>query len=165
MSEFSAGILMFRRRDGAIEVLLAHPGGPFWRNKDRGAWMIVKGGPEPGESAEAAARREWREETGEPAEGPLIPLGEIRQRGGKRVEAFALEGDFDPALLTSNTFDLEWPPRSGRIATFPEIDAVRWFPLDAAAEMILDSQRPLLERLAEAVAGGGPEGRPHTPSR
>ncbi|MQT11586.1 NUDIX domain-containing protein [Segnochrobactrum spirostomi] len=161
MSDFSAGILMFRRQSGVIEVLLAHPGGPFWRSKDRGAWMIIKGGPEPGETAEAAARREWQEETGRPAEGPLAPLGEIRQRGGKRVEAFALEGAFDPAGLTSNTFELEWPPRSGRTATFPEIDAVRWFPLDEAAEMILVSQRPLLDRLAELLA----EARPHTPSR
>jgi predicted NUDIX family NTP pyrophosphohydrolase len=144
----SAGILMYRIRDGAIEVLLAHPGGPFWRRRDDGAWTIPKGEIGAGETPEAAARREFREEIGVEPIGELRPLGAIRQRAGKYVEAFALEGDFDVALLASNTFEIEWPPRSGRLATFPEVDRIGWFTLPIAREKILEAQRPLLDRLA-----------------
>lgn len=143
----SAGILMYRLRDGAAQVLLAHPGGPFWRHRDDGAWMLPKGELLPGEHAEAAARREFEEETGAPALGPLRPLGQLRQRGGKWVEAFALEGGFDPARLRSNLFELEWPPRSGQRASFPEIDQVAWFALAQARRKILASQAVLLDRL------------------
>ena len=150
----SAGILLYRRDADGVRVLLAHPGGPFWRGRDQGAWMIPKGGLAPGETAESAARREFEEELGSPAAGALAPLGTLRQRGGKRVEAFALEGDFDPAELRSNAFQCEWPPRSGTLASFPEIDAVRWFDLADARGHILPSQLPLLERLQEWLAGG-----------
>jgi predicted NUDIX family NTP pyrophosphohydrolase len=143
----SAGILLYRRDADGLRVLLAHPGGPFWRRRDRGAWTMPKGEMAPGESAQAAARREFAEETGQPPAGVLRPLGSLRQKGGKWIEAFALEGDFDPAALRSNSFDCEWPPRSGKLASFPEIDAVRWFDLTAARECILASQAPLLERL------------------
>jgi predicted NUDIX family NTP pyrophosphohydrolase len=144
----SAGILMYRIRDGAIEVLLAHPGGPFWRRRDDGAWTIPKGEIDANETPEAAARREFREEIGTEAVGELRPLGAIRQRAGKYVEAFALDGDFDVALLSSNTFEIEFPPRSGRFATFPEVDRAAWFALPVAREKILEAQRPLLDRLA-----------------
>ena len=147
----SAGILLYRRDADGPRVLLAHPGGPYWRTRDRGAWMLPKGEIVPGESAEAAARREFEEELGQPATGALQPLGALRQAGGKQVEAFALEGDFDPARLRSNTFQCEWPPRSGSLATFPEIDAVRWFDLGTARECILPSQALLLDRLQELI--------------
>jgi predicted NUDIX family NTP pyrophosphohydrolase len=147
MSLRSAGILMYRVRDGAIEVLLAHPGGPFWRRRDDGAWTIPTGEIGDGETPEAAARREFREEIGVDPAGTLRPLGAIRQRAGTDVEAFALEGDFDIALLSSNTFEIEWPPRSGRRATFPEVDRVGWFALPIARTKILEAQQPLLDRL------------------
>jgi len=147
MTPRSAGILMYRVRDGVLEVLLAHPGGPFWRRRDEGAWTIPKGEIGPGESAEAAARREFMEELGVEPKGALHPLGTIRQRGGKIVAAFALAGEFDESTLRSNTFELEWPPRSGRVATFPEVDRVAWFPLAIARTKILDGQRPLLDRI------------------
>ncbi|HVT33196.1 MAG TPA: NUDIX domain-containing protein [Rhodanobacteraceae bacterium] len=148
----SAGILMYRLRDGAIEVLLAHPGGPFWQRRDDGAWTIPKGEIGTDETPEAAARREFREETGVDPVGMLRPLGAIRQRAGKYVEAFALEGDFDVALLSSNAFEIEWPPRSGRMAAFPEIDRVAWFALPVARSKILEAQQPLLDRLAGLYA-------------
>lgn len=154
MPATSAGILLYQRDErspGAIRVLLAHPGGPFWRTRDDGAWTIPKGLANAGEPLEDAARREFEEELGMPATGALHPLGNIRQRGGKRVEAFAMEGDFDPASLRSNTFEQEWPPRSGRMATFPEVDRAEWFPLDIARRKILASQAPLLDRLAGHV--------------
>ena len=147
----SAGILLYRRRNGALEVLLAHPGGPFWARRDDGAWTIPKGLVDSGETDENAARREFNEELGAEATGPLIPLGSVRQRGGKEVEAFALEGDFDPAALRSNTFETEWPPRSGRKETFPEVDRAAWMDLATARQKILAAQRPLLDRL-EALA-------------
>jgi predicted NUDIX family NTP pyrophosphohydrolase len=148
----SAGLLVFRERDGALEILLAHMGGPFWARKDEGAWTIPKGELEPGEDPAAGARREYEEELGHPSPaGPLLELGEIRQRGGKRVVAFAVAGDFDPALLVPGTFELEWPPRSGRRQAFPEIDRVAWFDLATARAKIVKGQAELLDRLAAAT--------------
>ena len=123
------------------------PGGPYWRNRDRGAWQLAKGLIEPGESPEQAARREAEEELGIALSGPLAPLGSVRQKGGKLVEAFALGYDFDPATIAGNSFSLEWPPRSGRLQTFPEVEAARWFGLNEANDCILPSQAPFLERL------------------
>jgi predicted NUDIX family NTP pyrophosphohydrolase len=148
----SAGILLYRLRDDGWEVFLAHPGGPFWAAKDIGAWTLPKGEPLPGESDEAAARREFEEETGFAATGPLLPLGEIVQRRDKQVLGFALRGDCDPALLRSNTCEIEFPPRSGRRIEIPEIDRGAWFGPDEAATHILPAQRPFLERLSEALA-------------
>jgi predicted NUDIX family NTP pyrophosphohydrolase len=148
----SAGILLHRRRDGALEVLLAHPGGPFWARRDDGAWTIPKGLIDAGETAEVAARREFLEELGIAAIGTLVALGSVRQRGGKHVEAFALEGDFDVAALVSNSFEIEWPPRSGQMRTFPEVDRAAWMDLASARIKILDAQRPLLDRLEAALA-------------
>jgi predicted NUDIX family NTP pyrophosphohydrolase len=147
MVESSAGVVLYHLADGEIRVLLAHPGGPFWRRRDAGAWTIPKGLLQDGETAEAAARREFAEELGVEPKGALRPLGEIRQSGGKRVEAFALEGDFDVERLHSNDFALEWPPKSGRTALFPEVDRVAWFSLPVAREKILPGQAPLLDRL------------------
>ena len=145
MAQTSAGILLWRRRGGEREVLLAHFGGPQWRRRDEGAWAIPKGVVEPGEDSADCARREFEEELGARAEGELTPLGRIRQRGGKWVEAFAMEGDFDPEAIVSNLFTLEWPPRSGRSQTFPEVDRAAWFDLERARAMILPSQRPILD--------------------
>jgi predicted NUDIX family NTP pyrophosphohydrolase len=150
----SAGILMYRRAGSGLQVLLVHPGGPYWRNKNAGAWSIPKGEMDESEDADEAARREFSEETGVALSGPLEPLGEIRQRGGKRVVAFAFEGDFDVSTLKSNTFEIEWPPKGGRMQAFPEIDRAAWFDLPMAHERILKGQRPLLDRLAE-LAGRG----------
>jgi len=147
----SAGILPFRRHSGELEVLLAHPGGPFWRKRDEGAWSIVKGEYLEDEAPEAAARREFMEETGWSIEGELAPLGEIRQAGGKHVIAFALEADFDPLTLKSNTFEMIWPPRSGRRQSFPEIDRAAWFSLGEARARIIVGQQPFLQRLAEML--------------
>ncbi|HEV2817539.1 MAG TPA: NUDIX domain-containing protein [Allosphingosinicella sp.] len=148
MAQASAGILMWRRgAGGGIEVLLGHFGGPYWAKRDAGAWAIPKGLVEPGEEAEACARREFEEELGVRPEGPLVPLGRIRQQGGKWVEAFALEGDLDADAIISNVFTVEWPPKSGRLQAFPEIDRAAWFPLGAARAKILPGQRPLLDLL------------------
>jgi predicted NUDIX family NTP pyrophosphohydrolase len=145
----SAGLLVFRERDGALEVLLAHMGGPLWARRDEGAWTIPKGELEAGEDPAAGARREYEEELGHaPPARPLRELGEIRQRGGKRVVAFAVAGDFDPALLAPGTFELEWPPRSGRTQAFPEVDRVAWFDLETASAKIVRGQAELLDRLA-----------------
>ncbi|ADH91010.1 NUDIX hydrolase [Ancylobacter novellus DSM 506] len=144
----SAGILMYRLRDGDIEVLLVHPGGPFWSRKDAGAWSIPKGLPEPDEELEAAARREFEEELGRPAKGTLHPLGSIRQAGGKVVTAFALEGDLDPARIEGGGLvTLEWPRGSGRVLSYPEVDRAGWFALRQARVKLLASQCPLLDRL------------------
>ena len=148
----SAGILLWRRGADDIELLLAHFGGPYWARKDAGAWSIPKGLIEPGESPEQAARREFAEELGAAPAGPLVALPPLRQKGGKWVEAFALEGEFDPADLASNSFTMEWPRRTGRLQSFPEVDQVRWFTPAEAAEKILPSQRPLLEALRAAIA-------------
>lgn len=144
----SAGILLYRLKGGSAEVLLVHPGAPYWRGRDRGAWQIPKGEIAVGESAEAAALREAQEELGIPLQGMLVPLGTVRQAGGKIVEGFALEQDLDAAAVVSNRFELEWPPRSGRYQLFPEINAAQWFKLAEAEVMILPSQQPFLDRLA-----------------
>ena len=144
----SAGILAYRNGARGLEVLLVHPGGPFWRKKDDGAWSIPKGEIDTAEDPEQAARREFAEELGTSASiGRLQALGEVRQRGGKRVIAFAGEGHFDPAALASNTFDIEWPPRSGRRQNFPEVDRAEWFDIEFARTKILSGQMELLDRL------------------
>jgi predicted NUDIX family NTP pyrophosphohydrolase len=152
MTTSSAGILMYRRTGKALEVLLVHPGGPFWRNKDDGAWSIPKGEMDEGEDPAEAALREFMEEIGSAPEGPLCSLGEIVQRGGKRVYAFAVEGDIDAGTIASNTFEIEWPPKSGRLQTFPEVDRAGWFDLPAARVKIIERQRLFLDRLADRRA-------------
>jgi len=153
MSVTSAGILLYRRREGALELLLIHPGGPYWRSKDDGAWMIPKGQVEEGEDYAACAVREFREELGVAPPSVPKPLCRIRQKGGKWVEAFALEGDFDAERVVSNSFDIEWPPRSGQIRSFPEVDRAGWFSMEESRRKILASQLPLLDALERAVAG------------
>jgi predicted NUDIX family NTP pyrophosphohydrolase len=143
----SAGVLLFRQRQGGTEVLLIKPGGPFWRNKHIGAWMIPKGMVEPGEAPAEAALREFEEETGTRLTEIPFPLATVRQAGGKMVEAFALEGDLDPAALRSIEFEVEWPPRSGLRQSFPEAAEARWMSLAEARELILPSQLPLLDAL------------------
>jgi predicted NUDIX family NTP pyrophosphohydrolase len=144
----SAGILLFRRkRFRLIEILLVHPGGPFWARKDEGAWTIPKGEHEEEEDPLGAARREFEEETSHRPEGTFHPLAPVTQRSGKIVRAWAVEGDFDPAGLRSNTFELEWPPRSRRRQAFPEVDRAAWFDLDEAARKIRPEQRPFLDEL------------------
>jgi len=149
----SAGILLFRQRDGETEVLLIKPGGPFWRNKDAGAWMIPKGMVEPGEAPAEAALREFEEETGTRLAAVPFPLATVRQSGGKIVEAFAVEGDLDPAQIQSNEFEVEWPPRSGKRQRFPEVVEARWMRFDEARAMMLPSQLPLLDALKEKLRG------------
>jgi predicted NUDIX family NTP pyrophosphohydrolase len=151
MPKLSAGILMYREARNGIEVLLAHPGGPFWAKKDLGAWSIPKGEYMPGEDPLAAAKREFQEETGISLDGPFLPLGELKQSGGKVVTAWAIRGDCEPAGLSSNTFQMEWPPRSGRMTSFPEVDRWEWFATAAAEEKILAGQRPFLARLKQAL--------------
>jgi predicted NUDIX family NTP pyrophosphohydrolase len=146
----SAGILLHRRRAGGLEVLLVHPGGPAWARRDVGAWSIPKGEYEPTEDALEAARREFQEELGHPPpEGPVAALGEIRQRSGKRVRAWALAGDLDVSDITSNTIPFEWPPRSGKLIEIPEVDRAEWFELPEAREKINVGQVALLDRLEE----------------
>lgn len=152
MPAISAGLLLYRSRSGRLEVLLVHPGGPFWKSRDLGAWSIPKGEPDEGEALLDAARRELAEETGFAAEGPGLPLGQVRQRGGKIVHAFAVRGDADPEALASNTFELEWPPRSGERRAFPEVDRAAWFGLDEARRRILPAQAVFLDALAAALA-------------
>jgi len=148
----SAGILLFRRRRGTAEVLLIKPGGPFWRNRDAGAWMIPKGAVEPGESPAEAALREFAEETGVAIDRIPVPLARIRQAGGKWVEAFAVEGDCDAAAVRSNEVALEWPPRSGRLHRFPEVGEARWMSVAEARRMMLPSQLPLLDALDDRLS-------------
>ncbi len=148
----SAGILLYRVREDAMEVLLVHPGGPYWAKRDLGAWSIPKGEHEGGEDAIACALREFAEELGSPPpDGEMVDLGEVRQKGGKVVSAWALEGDADPASATSNTFTIEWPPRSGAMREFPEVDRVAWFSLDEARRRILPAQAPLVDRLETSI--------------
>jgi predicted NUDIX family NTP pyrophosphohydrolase len=144
----SAGILLYRLTDAGPEVLLVHPGGPFWARKDAGAWSIPKGEHGDDEDAEACARREFEEETGTALPpGALAELGAVRQKGGKVVTAWAAEGDLDPEAIRSNTFEMEWPPRSGRTQAFPEVDRAGWFGLEAAREKLNPGQAPFLDRL------------------
>ena len=147
----SAGILLFRRRSGMVEVLLIRPGGPYWRNKDAGAWMIPKGMVEPGETAVDAALREFAEETGTALDAIPVPLATVRQAGGKRVQAFAAEGDLDAEAIRSIHFELEWPPRSGKIERFPEAEEARWMSLAEARAMMLPSQLPMLDALEQSL--------------
>ena len=152
MPRLSAGLLPFRRTGGAIEVFLVHPGGPFWMKKDEGAWSLAKGEYQAGEDPLDAARREFGEETGfVAAAAGYLPLGEVRQAGGKVVTAWAFETDLDPATARSNTFQLEWPPRSGKLREFPEADRFGWFAPAEARVKLLAGQRPFLERLAESA--------------
>lgn len=150
----SAGLLMFRRRGGVLEVLLAHPGGPFWSRRDAAAWTLPKGEIGPGEEPLAAARREFAEETGFASAPPFVPLGELRQKSGKRISAWAFEGDADPATLASNTFEMEWPPRSGRTRSFPEIDRVAWFDPGVARAKLIAGQVPFIDALEAWLARG-----------
>jgi predicted NUDIX family NTP pyrophosphohydrolase len=149
----SAGILLFRQRSSVMEVLLIKPGGPFWRNKDAGAWMIPKGMVERGEAPAEAALREFEEETGTKLTAVPIPLATVRQSGGKIVEAFAVEGDLDPTGIRSNEFEVEWPPRSGKRQCFPEVAEARWMSFDEARAMMLSSQLPLIDALKEKLRG------------
>ena len=149
----SAGLLLFRRRDGTLEVFLAHPGGPFWSKRDAGAWTVPKGLVERGEDALATAVREFEEETGIRPTGPYVSLGAIRQKAGKVVEVWAWEGDADACGTTSNTIEIEWPPRSGRRLTVPEVDRCAWFDLAAAREKLNPAQAELLDRLTGHIGG------------
>lgn len=147
----SGGLLMYRIRGGELQVLLGHPGGPFWAKKDLGAWSIPKGEIDEGEEPLQTAIREFEEETGFRVDGMFLPLSEVRQSGGKTVHAWAVEGDIDPATLTSNTFSLEWPPKSGNVAEFPELDRVEWFSIEEAGRRVLKGQLPLLEELRTLI--------------
>ena len=152
MAKRSAGLLLYRRGDRGLEVLLVHPGGPFWRVKDLGAWSLAKGEIDPGEEPAACALREFEEETGTRLEGVPVPLGEVRQAGGKTVIGFALEGDLDADAIRSITFELEWPPRSGRRQSYPEVDRAAWFTLDEAGEKLNAAQAAFLDRLVALLA-------------
>ncbi|HET8746297.1 MAG TPA: NUDIX domain-containing protein [Ramlibacter sp.] len=147
----SAGLLMFRRRGAAVEVLLAHPGGPFWARRDEAAWTLPKGEIGPDEDPLAAAQREFLEETGFASNPPFLPLGELRQKSGKRITAWAFEGDADPARLVSNLFEVEWPPRSGRLQSFPEVDRVRWCSVEEARRKLIAGQVPFVDALLRTL--------------
>jgi predicted NUDIX family NTP pyrophosphohydrolase len=148
----SAGLLMFRRRGATVEVLLAHPGGPFWSRRDAASWTLPKGEIDEGEDPLAAARREFEEETGFASVPPFLPLGELKQKSGKRITAWAFEGDADPQQLVSNPFEMEWPPRSGRMQSFPEIDRVGWFGLEEARARLLAGQAPFIDALESLLS-------------
>jgi predicted NUDIX family NTP pyrophosphohydrolase len=152
MAKESAGLLIYRTRAEAVEVLLVHPGGPFWKNKDAGAWSIPKGEADPGEDLAACARREVAEETGLVVDAPLVPLTTIRQKGHKVVHAWAVEGDGDVSKITSNTFSMMWPPRSGRMQQFPEVDRAGWFGLAEARTKINPAQVALIDELAAKLS-------------
>ncbi|HXW29338.1 MAG TPA: NUDIX domain-containing protein [Xanthobacteraceae bacterium] len=156
----SAGLLMYRREEEDILLLLVHPGGPFWAKKDFGSWSIPKGEYAEDEDALAAARREFAEETGFQPEGEFQPLGELIQSGGKRVIAWAVCGNFDPQTLTSNRFEMEWPPRSGQIRSFPEVDRAAWFTVAEARKRLLPAQTTLIDRLLDRIS---PEDRVDRP--
>ncbi len=152
MPKLSAGIVLFRRRQAGVEVFLVHPGGPFWKNKDNGAWSIPKGEYAAGEDPLSAARREFEEETGFACpKGDPVPLGELKQPGGKVVAAFALEGDCAAEEIRSNSFELEWPPKSGKTRQFPEVDRAGWFALPEARKKLLAGQQGFLDQLAELM--------------
>jgi predicted NUDIX family NTP pyrophosphohydrolase len=152
MPQTSAGVLLFRHRPAGAEVMLVHPGGPFWRNKDDGAWSIPKGLADEGEDLLAAAKREFLEETGATIGGAFMDLGTHKQPGGKTIVAFGAAGDFDAASLRSNMFSMEWPPRSGKTAEFPEVDRAGWFDLDEALAKVTKGQRPIIAALADKLA-------------
>lgn len=147
----SAGLLLFRNAGGDVQILLGHPGGPFWINRDSGAWTIPKGLIAPGESPLEAARREFAEETGHHPNGKSLPLGDAKQPGGKVVHIWAVQGDWDAKRLRSNTFQMEWPPKSGRQQTFPELDRASWFPISEARQKILKGQAIFIDRLLEVI--------------
>ena len=151
VAKTSAGLLLFRTGAAGLEVLLVHPGGPLWAKKDAGAWSIPKGEIEPGEEPLATAVREVREELGVEIAGDFLPLTPVRQSGGKTVHAWAVRADFDPAQLSSQTFEMEWPPRSGRRQAFPEVDRAAWYTVDEARVMILKGQLPLVDELRDVV--------------
>jgi predicted NUDIX family NTP pyrophosphohydrolase len=151
MAKQSAGILLYRRAGDALELLLVHPGGPFWKNKDDGAWTIPKGWTEPDEEPLDAAKREFNEETGFAVKGPFLELGAFKQSGGKMILAWAAAGDADPVSLKSNLFEMEWPPRSGRRMQFPEVDRAGWFSLDEARRKILKGQAPIIDALLQQL--------------
>jgi predicted NUDIX family NTP pyrophosphohydrolase len=155
MPKISAGLLTYRHIEHGLEVLLVHLGGPFWRRKDDGAWTIPRGEVEAGEDYFTAAIREFREETGWQSQGPYLPLGEVRQRSGKTIHAWAFRGSFDPASLQSNQFETEWPPKSGRRVLFPEIERAGFFSFAEAKKKIMESQLPFLNRLEEQLASLG----------
>lgn len=146
---------MFRRRGAEVEVLLAHPGGPFWSRRDEGSWTLPKGEIEEGEDPLAAARREFEEETGFASQPPFLPLGELKQKSGKRITAWAFEGDANPLHLVSSPFEMEWPPRSGRMQRFPEIDRVAWFAPGEARARLLAGQAPFIDSLEAVLAEQG----------
>ncbi len=158
MGKQSAGLLLYRHRQGKLEVFLVHPGGPFWARKDAGAWSIPKGEHGPAEDPLAAARREYGEETGFAAAGPFLPLTPLKQKSGKLIQAYACQGGVDPAKLASNTFPLEWPPHSGQMREFPEVDRAAWFSLEEAAEKIHPGQAGFLKELVRLVRENSGEG-------
>ena len=158
----SAGILLYRHEDSKLRLLLVHPGGPFWRNKDDGAWQIPKGAIDEGEAPEAAALREVEEEIGLTIDGPLLGLGSFRQAGGKQVHLFAAEAEFDPASLVSNRFEIEWPPHTGQMQSFPEVDRAQWFDVATARQKMLASQHVAIDRLCEHLATAGSPGPSET---
>jgi predicted NUDIX family NTP pyrophosphohydrolase len=155
MARLSAGLLLYRRRRGVVEVFLVHPGGPFWAGKDAGSWSLPKGEFSPGEDPLAAARREFGEETGFTAAGEFLPLTPLKQPSGKIIQAWAVAGDCDPSALRSNTFTLEWPPRSGRRQEFPEVGRAGWFTLSTAREKIIKGQAGFLEELRQMLGEPG----------
>jgi predicted NUDIX family NTP pyrophosphohydrolase len=160
MAKRSAGILMYRGSGSALEILLVHPGGPFWAKKDAGAWSIPKGEYEQGEDSLAVAKREFAEELGSPApQGEYLDLGELVQPSRKVITVFAVEGEFDPASLASNYFEMEWPPKSGRKQSFPEVDRAAWFSLEEAREKILPGQAPFIDRLLAHLRSQGESAR------
>lgn len=157
MPKLSAGLLLYRDRDGQLEVLIGHPGGPFWARRDDGAWSVPKGEYDPAEDPWTVAQREFAEEVGKPPPaGPPLELAPVRQPGGKTVTVFAVHADLDLTGAVSNTFTLEWPPKSGRTQEFPEIDRLAWFDIATAREKLLKGQRPVLEHLLAALEPGGP---------
>jgi len=155
MKKASAGLLMYRRRQGQFEVLLVHLGGPFWTKKDAGAWFVAKGEINPGEDELAAARREFEEETGWKPDGTFVPLGSVTHKSGKRVSAWAFEGSVDVASLRSGTFEMEWPPRSGKRREFPEVDRAEFFTVESAREKMHRAEFEFLPRLLKLLASSG----------
>ena len=160
MAKISAGVLLFRNTPAGVQVMLVHPGGPFWAKKDAGAWSIPKGLADEGEDLVEAAKREFLEETGMAVDGAFLDLGRHKQPSGKTIVAWACEADFDTAALKSNTFSLEWPPRSGRMAEFPEVDQAAWHTIDEALEKINKGQQPIVAALVERLGAEARNARP-----